>query len=168
MFKFLKQIFISTMIFFGNLTNVNSLECISIKNQECKVRPEIININSSNPIFYPFNIKINRCNGNCNNINDPYWRICIPDIVKNLNLKVFNLMSRTNEANSIEWHESCKCICRLNAIVCNNKQQWNKNKCRCEILMTLMTLTIRHVFEENGKLYPRVFLDDTLYELWKC
>ena len=41
-------------------------------------------------------------------------------------------MSKTNETNSIEWHESCKCICRLNAIVCDNKQRWNKNKCRCE------------------------------------
>ena len=41
-------------------------------------------------------------------------------------------MSRTNETKSIEWHESCKCICILNAIVCNNKQWWNKNKCRCE------------------------------------
>ena len=41
-------------------------------------------------------------------------------------------MSRTNEARFIKWHEICKCECRLNAIVCNNKQQWNKNKCRCE------------------------------------
>ena len=132
MFKFVKQIFISTMIFFGNLTNVNLLRCISIKNQECKVKLKSININSNNPIFYPFSIKINRCNGNCNNINDPYARICVPDIIKYLNLKVFNLMSRTNETKFIEWHESCKCICRLNAIVCNNKQRWNENKCSCE------------------------------------
>ena len=132
MFKFVKQIFISTMIFFGNLTNVNSLECISMKNRECKVRPEIISINSNNPMFYPFSIKVNKCSGNCNNINDPYARICVPDIVKNLNVKVFNLMSRTNETKFIKWHESCKCICRLNAIVCNNKQRWNKNKCRCK------------------------------------
>ena len=132
MFTFVKQIFISTMIFFGNLTNVNLLRCISIKNQECKVKLKSININSNNPIFYPFSIKIYRCNGNCNNINDPYSKICIPNIVKNLDLTVFNLMSRTNETKSIEWHESCKCICRLNAIVCNNKQRWNKNKCRCE------------------------------------
>ena len=69
MFEFIKQIFISTMIFFGNLSNVNPLECISIKNQECKVRPEIININSNNPMFYPFSVKINRFN--CNNIKDP-------------------------------------------------------------------------------------------------
>ena len=103
-----------------------------MKNQECKVRPEIVNINSNNPIFYPFSVKINKCSGNCNNINDPYARICVPDIVKNLNVKVFNLMSRTNETRSIKWHETCKCICRLNEIICNNKQKWNKDKCICE------------------------------------
>ena len=41
-------------------------------------------------------------------------------------------MLRTNETIFIEWHEKCKCECRLDAIICNNKQQWNKNKCRCE------------------------------------
>ena len=50
-----------------------------MKNQECKVSPKTIVINSNNPIFYPFSVKINKCSGNCNNINDPYARICIPD-----------------------------------------------------------------------------------------
>ena len=68
-----------------------------MKNCECKVRLEIININSNNPIFYSFSVKINKCSVNCNNINDPYARICVPDIIKNLNVKVFNLMSKTNE-----------------------------------------------------------------------
>ena len=103
-----------------------------MKNQECKVRPEIININSNNPMFYPFSIKINECGSNCNNANDQYARICVPDVIKNLNGKVFNLMSRTNETRSIKWHESCKYICRLDKIFCNNKQRWNKDKCRCE------------------------------------
>ena len=102
MFEFIKQIFISTMIFFGNLSNVNPLECISMKNQECKVRPEIININSNNPIFYPFSIKINKCSGNCNSINNPYAKICVPDVMKDLNFKVFNLMSRTNKTRFIK------------------------------------------------------------------
>ena len=53
-------------------------------------------------MLYPFTIKVNKCNGNCNNINDPYARICVPDIVKNLNVKVFNLMSRTNEREQIK------------------------------------------------------------------
>ena len=41
-------------------------------------------------------------------------------------------MSRTNEARFIEWHETCKCECKFRENVCNNKQRWNKNKCRCE------------------------------------
>ena len=130
MFKFIKQIFISALMFFGSLSNVNSLECISLKNQECKVR--LVNVNSNNPIFYPVSIKINKYRGNFNNINDPYARICIPDAVKNLNVKVFNLFPRTNETKFIEWHEKCKCICRLDGIICYNKQRWNEKKCRCE------------------------------------
>ena len=63
-----------------------------MKNQECKIRPEIININSNSPIFYPFSIKINKCSGSCNNINNPYAKICVPDIIKDLNVKVLNLM----------------------------------------------------------------------------
>ena len=77
-------------MYFGNLSSVNSLEYISMKNQECKSRTEIVNINSNDPIFYPFRVKVNKCNGNCDNINDPYARICVPDDVKNLNVKVFN------------------------------------------------------------------------------
>ena len=76
-------------------------------------------------------VTINRCNGNCNNINDPYAKICVSDTVKNLNVKVFNLMSRINEIRSIKWHETRKCICRLDKTICNNKQKWNKDKCRC-------------------------------------
>ena len=131
MFRFIKQIFISTMMLFSNLPNVNSLECISMKNQECKVRHEIVDVNN-NPIFYPFSIKINKCSGNCNNINDSYARICVPDAVKILNVRVFNLMTLTNETRHIDWHESSKCICRLNKIICNSKEQWNEDKCRCK------------------------------------
>ena len=58
--------------------------------------------------------------------------MCVPDVIKNLNVKVFNLMSKTNETRHIEWHETCKCKCRLDASVCNNKQRWNDDKCRCE------------------------------------
>ena len=79
-----------------------SLSCISINNQECKARPEIININSNNPIFYHFSIKTSKCSGNCNNINDPHVRIRVPDVIKDLNVKVFNLMSRTNETGHIK------------------------------------------------------------------
>ena len=82
MFKFVKQTFILAMIFFScNLPGVNSLSCISIKNQECKTRPQVINFNSNNPIFYPFSIKMSKCSGNFNNINYPYAKIWIPDVI---------------------------------------------------------------------------------------
>ena len=75
-----------------------------MNSQECKVRPQIVNVNSDEPVFFPFSIKISKCNGSCNNINDSYAKMCVPDVVKNLNGKVFNLMSRTIEARHIEWH----------------------------------------------------------------
>ena len=88
-----------------------------MNNQKFKVRPKIIDINNNSPMFHPFSVKIDRCSGNCNNINDPYAKMCVPDIVKDLNVKVFNLMSRNNETRHIKWHETCKYICRLDKII---------------------------------------------------
>ena len=103
-----------------------------MSNQECKTRANIININNNEPVFYHFNIKVNNCSGSCNNINDLYAKLCVPDVVKNINVKVFNLMSFTNPTKHIEWHETCKCKCRLDASVCHTKQRWDEDKCRCE------------------------------------
>ena len=107
------------------------MSCISMANRECKVRPEIINVNSNGPAFYTPCIKTSKFSDSCNNINDPYAKIYVPD-VKDLNVKASNLMSRTNETRHIKWHETYKCKCRLDASVCNNKQRWNVDKCRCE------------------------------------
>ena len=117
MFQFIKKCLFAVSTF---LTSVNLLSYISMANKECKVRPEIVNINSNEPVFYPFSIKTSKCNGSCNNINDPFAKNCVPD------------MSRTNETRRIKWHETCKFKCRLNASVCNNTQRWNDDKCRFE------------------------------------
>ena len=111
MFRFIKKAFFIGLTILSSFTSVYSLSCISMNNQECKARPEIINVKSNNPVFYPFSIKTSKCSGSCNNINDPYAKICVPDVVKDLNVKVFNLMSRTNETRHIKWHEMCSCIC---------------------------------------------------------
>ena len=71
-------------------------------NQECKIKTEIINLNTNEPMFYPYSIKINRCKGSCNTINNPYTKICVPDQIKNINVKVFNLLLRTNETRHIK------------------------------------------------------------------
>ena len=61
------------MMFFGcNLPSANSLKCISMNNQECKVRPQIVNVNGEEPVVFPFSIKRSRWSSSCNNINDPY------------------------------------------------------------------------------------------------
>ena len=108
-FGFVKKLLFVGLTILSDFTNVNSLNaiplsCISMKNQECKTRPQVVNVNSNNPIFYPFSIKTSKCSGNCNNINNPQAKICVPDVIKDLNVRVFNLMSRTNETRFIEWH----------------------------------------------------------------
>ena len=125
MFGFIKKMFLTglTVLSYVNPLRTNQLGCISMNNQECKVRPEIINVNSDEPVSYLFSIKASKCSGSCKNIKDPLSKMCVPDVVKNVNVKVFNLMSRTNEARHIKWHETWNYKCRLDASVCKNKQR---------------------------------------------
>ena len=120
MSKFVKQVFLATLMLFGSSSNVNPLKCVSINNQECKVRSEIVNVNNNEPLFFPFSIKTSKYSGSCNNISDFYAKLCVPNIIKTSNIKVFNLMSRTKETKQIEWYENCKCKCKLDVSVCND------------------------------------------------
>ena len=72
-------------------------------------------------LCFTLSIRTSKYIGSCNNIYDPYGKVCVSDVVKNLNVKVFNLMSRTNETRHIKWHGTCKCKCKQDASVCNNK-----------------------------------------------
>ena len=81
MFRFFKKLFLVGLTILSDFANVNSLSCISM--------------------FFPFSIETSKCSGSCSNINYPYAKICVPGIVKNLNVKVFNIMSRTNETRFI-------------------------------------------------------------------
>ena len=115
-----------------NLTSVNLLSCISMNNQECKVRPQVVNVKGDDPVLFPFSIKTSKWSGSCNDINNPLAKLSVPDVVKNLNVKVFNLVSGINETRLIEWHETCKCKRKFEHSVYNNKQRWNDHKCKCE------------------------------------
>ena len=128
MFGFIKNIFVTAMTFFS----CNAFKCISMNNQDCKTTPVIMNFNSNETLFYPYSILVNKCSGSCDDKNNFYAKLCVSDDVKNMNIKVFNQISRTNESRYVSWHETCKCKCKLDASVCNNKQRWNDNKCRCE------------------------------------
>ena len=77
MFGFIKKCFFTAMTFFScSVLNVNSLKCVSMNNQEFIIRSEIINVNTNEPMFYPYRITINKCKGSCNTINDPYTKLC--------------------------------------------------------------------------------------------
>ena len=125
MFGFVKNVFFAGLTTLSSFTRVNSLICISMNNQECKLRPKIVNVNSNEPVFFPFSIKTSKCSDSSNDINELYAKICVPDVKNFLDVNVFNLMLKTNETRHIEWHETCKCKCRLDASFCNNKQRWN-------------------------------------------
>ena len=73
-----------------------------MSNQECKTKPQVVNVNGDQPVFFPFSIETSKCSGSCNNINYPHAKIYVPDVVKILIVKIFNLMSRTNETRHIE------------------------------------------------------------------
>ena len=90
MLGFIKKCFFTGLAFLSTLTSINLLSCISMNNQECEIRPQIVNINSDEPVFFHFSVKTSKCSDSCNNINDPYAKMCVPDVVKNLNVKMFN------------------------------------------------------------------------------
>ena len=83
---------------------------------------------------FAYEIKVDKCVGSCNDVENPYFKVCLPDSVKNISVKVFDLISKKNVLKNITFHKSCKCDCLLDEKSCNNKQRWNKDKCRFECL----------------------------------
>ena len=117
-----------------SILKVNTLECLSVINQECMPRPNILDVNEGvgEALFYPYNDLVNKCSESCDTIDDPMAKLCVPNVVKRVNMKVYNFLMRLNETRNVLWHKSCKCVCRLNSSVCNSKQIWNSDTCSCD------------------------------------
>ena len=117
-----------------SIVKVNTLECLSVINRKCMPRPKILDVNEGvgEALFYLYNVLVNKCSGSCDTIDDTMSRICVPNIIKNINMKVYNFLMRLNETHNVLWHESCKCVCRLNLSIYNSKQIWNSDTCRCD------------------------------------
>ena len=115
-----------------SILKVNTLECLSVMNQKCMPRPKIFDVNEGvgKALFYPYNVLVNKCSGSCNTLDDLMSKICVPNIIKNINMKIYNFVIRLNETRDVLRHESCKCVCRLNSSVCYSKQIWNSDTCR--------------------------------------
>ena len=112
-----KMKIISLLISLFGIIKTKALECVSVVNQKCMPRPKIPDVNEGvgEALFYPYNVQINKCSGSCNTLDNPIEKLTM-----------------LNETRNVLWHESCKCVCKLNSSVCNNKQIWNSNTCRCD------------------------------------
>ena len=117
-----------------SILKVNTLECLFVINRECMPRTKILDVyeDVDDALFYPYNILVNICSGSCNTLDDPVGKLCVPNIIKNVNMKVYKFLMRLNETRNVLWHESCKCVCRLNSSVRNSKQIWNSDTCSCD------------------------------------
>ena len=116
MFGLVKKVFAVAMTVF-----CNTLECVSINSQESKIRSQVVNIKSNNPLFYPYSIDVNKCIGSCNNINDSYSKLSVPNIVKNIGTKCWN-------------KDKCRCECKelIDKGRCDKGFIWNPSNCECE------------------------------------
>ena len=83
-------------------------------------------------LFYPYNVLVNKCSGSCNTFDNPMAKLCVPNVIKRVNMQVYNFLMMFNETRNVLRHESCKCVCKLNSSICNNKQIWNGDTCRCD------------------------------------
>ena len=81
---------------------------------------------------YPFAVKLGRCIGNCNTLNNLSNKVCVPNKTEDLNLSAFNMITGINESKTLTKYISCECKCRFDGRKCNLDQWWNNNKYRCE------------------------------------
>ena len=110
-----------------SIIKTKALECVSVVNQKCMPRPKILDVNEGigEALFYPYDVQLNKCSRSCNTLDNPMARLCAPNIIK-------KILMMLNETRNELWHESCKCVCKLNSSVCNSKQIWNSDTCRCD------------------------------------
>ena len=105
-------------------------------NESCMTKPTLINLHpieySHKFRYYPFAVKLDRCVGRCNTLNELSNKVCVPNETEDLNISVFNMIIGINELKNITRHISCKSKCKSNGRKCNSDHWWNNNKFRCE------------------------------------
>ena len=144
---------ISLLISLFGIIKRKALECVSVVNQKCIPRPKILDVNEvvAEALFYPYNVLVSKCSGSCNTFDNPIAKLCVPNVIKRVNMQVYNFLMMLNETRNVLWHESCKCICKLNSSVCNNKQIWNGDICRgdCNEDVGIINCTKRYTWNPS-------------------
>ena len=124
MFWLIEQISIALLNFIGSLAT----KCVSLINETCMVRPTGIDLGAIELSYYPFMIVLDKCNGSCNASDGlSTCLLGVPNELKDINVKLFNMITRLNEA--LLKHFSCDCKCTFNSTTCNSNQKWNNETC---------------------------------------
>ena len=156
----IKKIFIGLLT--GQVNRSNNAQCVSLSNQKYMIQPTLINLNpnecSQEFRYYPFPVKIDRCVGSCNTLNDLSNKICVPNKTEDLNLSVFNMIAGINESKILTKYISCECKCRYDGRKRNSDQRWNIDKCRCECknvvyVKKIMFIILLHVVVKRENIY---------------
>ena len=105
---------ISLLISLFGIIKTKALECKSVVNQKCMPRPKILDVNEGvdEALFYLYIELVNKCSGSCNTLDNPMTKLCVPNVIKRVNIQVYNFLMRLNETRNVLWYESCKCVCQ--------------------------------------------------------
>ena len=103
------EIICSLISLFG-IIKTKALECMSVVNQKCMPRPKILDVNEGvgEVLFYPYNVLVYKCRGSCNTLDNLMTKFCVPNVIKRVNMQVYNFLMRLNETRNVLWHESCE------------------------------------------------------------
>ena len=105
-----------------------------LSNQKCEIQHTLINLNPNEYSqeefhYYPLAVKLDRCVGSCNTLNDLSNKVCVPRKTEDLNLSMFNMITGINESKTLTKDISCECKCKFYRRKCNSDQWWNSDKC---------------------------------------
>ena len=94
---------INLLISLFDIIKTKALECVSVVNQKCMPRPKILDVNEGigEALFYPYNVLVNKCSGSCNTLEDPMAKLCVPNVIKRVNMQVYNFLIRLNETRNV-------------------------------------------------------------------
>ena len=101
-------------------------------------RPTLIDVNPIEFNYYSFMISLDKCNLSCNFVYGLSMKVCAPSQIKDVNVKVFNAITRMYEAKALVKHISCNCKCKFSGTTCNSNQKWNNYTCqfKCKKYLT--------------------------------
>ena len=139
MYWLIKEAFISWLCFSESLAS----KCMSLNNEPWMVSSTLFNLDPVDLDYYSFMISLEKCSGGCNSVDGLSAKICFPSKAKDVNVKVFNIITNRNEAKLLIKHISSDFKCKFHSATCSSNQKLNNE--------TYHSLNHSTCFCENGK-----------------